>query len=139
MSDADKIKQLEGYIEGNTKRFSRREESASRHIASFKRRYADDPERVKELEDDYKQTLDVERKEMADANVGFKSQIDFIKKEALKERSIPRYDNACRHLSVAAVEENKRQGKSFCIRFAVKKPLRCGLSMNENINEFLLI
>ena len=82
MSDADKIKQLEGYIEGNTKRFARRESDAARHIASVKKRYANDPSRVKELEDDYKQTLDVERKEMEDANAGFKRQIDFIKKSA---------------------------------------------------------
>lgn len=79
MSDADKVKQLEGYIEGNKKRFARREEDAARHIASFKRRYANDPSRVKELEDDYKQTLDVERKEMEEANAGFQRQIDFIK------------------------------------------------------------
>lgn len=82
MSDADKIKQLEGYIEGNTKRFARRESDAARHIASFKKRYANDPSRVKELEDDYKQTLDVERKEMEEANAGFRRQIDFIKKSA---------------------------------------------------------
>jgi hypothetical protein len=79
MSDADKIKQLEGYIEGNKKRFSRRESDAARHIASFKKRYANDPGRVKELEDDYKETLDVERKEMEEANAGFRRQIDFIK------------------------------------------------------------
>jgi hypothetical protein len=82
MSDADKIKQLEGYIEGNTKRFARREKDAARHIASLKRRYSDQPDKVKEIEDDYKQTLDVERKEMEDANAGFKRQIDFIKKSA---------------------------------------------------------
>jgi hypothetical protein len=79
MSDTDKVKQLEGYIEGNKKRFTRREEDAARHIASFKRRYANDPGRVKELEDDYKETLDVERKEMEEANAGFRRQIDFIK------------------------------------------------------------
>jgi hypothetical protein len=39
-------------------------------------------DKVKELEDDYKETLDVERKEMEDANTGFKRQIDFIKKSA---------------------------------------------------------
>jgi hypothetical protein len=79
MSDADKIKQLEGYIEGNKKRFTRRESDAARHIASFKKRYANDPGRVKELEDEYKETLDVERKEMEEANAGFRRQIDFIK------------------------------------------------------------
>lgn len=82
MSDADKIKQLEGYIEGNKKRFARREQDAARHIASFKKRYANDPSRVKELEDDYKETLDVERKEMEESNAGFQRQIDFIRKSA---------------------------------------------------------
>lgn len=82
MSDTDKVKQLEGYIEGNTKRFARRESDAARHIASLKKRYADQPDKVKEIEDDYKETLVVERKEMEDANTGFKRQIDFIKKSS---------------------------------------------------------
>jgi hypothetical protein len=82
MSDADKIKQLEGYIEVIQKRFARRKKDAARHIASLKRKYSDQPDNVKEIEDDYKQTLDVERKEMEDANTGFKTQIDFIKKSA---------------------------------------------------------
>ena len=80
MSDADKIKQLEEYIEGNKKRFARRESDADRHIASFKRRYANDPDRVKELEADYASTLAVEKKEMEEANAGFQRQIDEIRK-----------------------------------------------------------
>ena len=80
MSDADKIKQLEGYIEGNKKRFARRESDADRHIASFKKRYANDPERVKELEDDYAATLKTEKVEMESANAGFQSQIDTLRK-----------------------------------------------------------
>jgi hypothetical protein len=80
MSDADKIKQLEGYIEGNKKRFARREESAKRHIESFSRRYANDPERVKELKDDYAATLSTEKAEMEAANAGFQSQIDALRK-----------------------------------------------------------
>lgn len=82
MSDSDKVKQLEGYIEGNKKRFARREADAARHIASFKKRYENDPSRVKELEDEYKQTLDVERKEMEEANAGFQRQIDALKKSS---------------------------------------------------------
>ena len=80
MSDADKIKQLEGYIEKNTKRFARRESDAARHVASFKKRYANDPERVKELEDDYASTLKTEKAEMESANAGFQSQIDALRK-----------------------------------------------------------
>ena len=82
MSDSDKIKQLEGYIEGNKNRFAKREADAARHIASFKRRYANDPDRVKELEEDYASTLAVEKKEMEQANAGFQSQIDALKKSS---------------------------------------------------------
>lgn len=82
MSDADKIKQLEGYIENNKQRFAKRESDAQRHIDSFKKRYSNDPERVKELEDSYKQTLSVEKKEMENANAGFQNQIDTIKKSS---------------------------------------------------------
>ena len=80
MSDADKIKQLEGYIEGNKNRFARRESDAERHIASFKKRYANDPSRVKELQDDYASTLAIEKKEMEEANAGFQRQIESIRK-----------------------------------------------------------
>ena len=82
MSDSDKIKQLEGYIEGNKNRFAKREADAARHIASFKRRYANDPDRVKELEEEYASTLAVEKKEMEVANAGFQSQIDALKKSS---------------------------------------------------------
>ena len=82
MSDSDKVKQLEGYIEGNKTRFAKREADAARHIASFKKRYANDPGRVKELEDEYASTLAVEKKEMEEANAGFQRQIDAIKKSS---------------------------------------------------------
>ena len=82
MSDSDKVKQLEGYIEGNKTRFAKREADAARHIASFKRRYANDPDRVKELEQDYASTLAGEKKEMEEANAGFQRQIDAIKKSS---------------------------------------------------------
>ena len=82
MSDGDKIKQLEGYIESNKTRFAKREADAARHIASFKKRYANDPDRVKQLEEDYASTLAVEKKEMEQANAGFQSQIDALKKSS---------------------------------------------------------
>ncbi len=79
MSNDDKIKQLESYIERNKRRFATREANAKRHITSFKKRYPDQPEKVKEIEDDYKKTLSVERKEMLDNNVEFQKQIDTLK------------------------------------------------------------
>ena len=38
-----------------------------KNISSFKKRYANDPGRVKELEDEYASTLAVEKKEMEEA------------------------------------------------------------------------
>lgn len=46
-------------------------------------------------------------------------RLEFVKKEALREGAIPRYDNRCRQLSTLQVEEKKRQGSPFCIRFKV--------------------
>ena len=82
MSDEDKVKQLESNIEANKKRFAKRESDAAKHIASFEKRYSNDPERVKELKDEYAQTLAVEKKEMETANEGFQNQINIIKKSS---------------------------------------------------------
>lgn len=82
MSDSDKVKQLEGYIEGNKSMFAKREADAAKHIASFKKRYANDPDRVKQLEEEYASTLAREKKEMEAANAGFQTQIDAIKKSS---------------------------------------------------------
>jgi hypothetical protein len=82
MSNSDKIKQLESYIESNKARFAKREEDVAKHIASFKKRYSNDPSSAKQLEGEYKQTLDVERKEMENANDGFQRQISSIQKSS---------------------------------------------------------
>ena len=82
MSDTDKIKQLEGYIERNKNRFGMRRAGMMRHLASFKKAYPDDPDRIKQLEDEYAQTLAVEKKEMEIANEGFQSQINALKKSS---------------------------------------------------------
>jgi hypothetical protein len=78
MSNSDKIKQLESYIESNKARFAKREDDVAKHIASIK----NDPSRAKQLEGEYKQTLDVERKEMENANDGFQRQISSIQKSS---------------------------------------------------------
>ena len=83
MSDSDKIKQLEGYIEGNKKAFAKRQEAADRHVASLKRRYPDQPDKVKEIEDDYKEYMEKsERPAMEKANAEFQRQIDALKKSS---------------------------------------------------------
>ena len=83
MSDSDKIKQLEGYIAANKNAFAQRQAAADRHVASLKRRYPDQPEKVKEIEDDYKEYMEKsERPAMEAANAGFQSQIDALKKSS---------------------------------------------------------
>ena len=83
MSDSDKIKQLEGYIEGNKKAFAKRQEAADRHVASLKRRYPYQPDKVKEIEDDYKEYMEKsERPAMEKANAEFQRQIDALKKSS---------------------------------------------------------
>jgi hypothetical protein len=80
LSKEEKISQLETYIENNKKRFARREESAKRHIESFSKRYANDPDRVKELKDDYAASLKSEKAEMESANESHQKEIDALKK-----------------------------------------------------------
>jgi len=83
MSDSDKIKQLEGYIAANKNAFAQRQAAADRHVASLKRRYPDQPEKVKEIEDDYKEYMEKsERPAMEAANAEFQSQIDALKKSS---------------------------------------------------------
>ena len=79
LSKEEKIKQLEDHIERNKRRFARREESAKRHIEGFSKRYANDPERVKELKDDYDATLKSEKAEIEEVNKGFQNEIDALK------------------------------------------------------------
>jgi hypothetical protein len=81
-SPEDKIKELENHIESNKKRFAKRQADASRHIASFERRYKDDPERVKELKDAYKVTLDGDKNQMELANGEFQNQIGALRKSS---------------------------------------------------------
>ncbi|KAJ9594272.1 hypothetical protein L9F63_014277 [Diploptera punctata] len=44
-------------------------------------------------------------------------RLDLLRREALRSRQIPRYDNRCRHLSESEVKEKLEEGKPSCIRF----------------------
>lgn len=44
-------------------------------------------------------------------------RLELLRKEALKARQIPRYDNKCRHLSNSEIAERLEQGTPHCIRF----------------------
>lgn len=54
-------------------------------------------------------------------------RLEFVKKEAIREGAIPRYDNRCRQLSSSQVEEKKQHGMTSCIRFKVKKHYFCSV------------
>lgn len=47
-------------------------------------------------------------------------RLDLLRREALKARQVPRYDNRCRHLSEAEVGERLERGDDYCIRFKVQ-------------------
>ncbi|XP_014229583.1 probable glutamate--tRNA ligase, mitochondrial [Trichogramma pretiosum] len=44
-------------------------------------------------------------------------RLDMLRKNALKERQIPKYDNRCRHFSDQEVKERLKRGESYCVRF----------------------
>jgi len=46
-------------------------------------------------------------------------RLDLLRREALKNREIPRYDNRCRSLTDAQVQKNISTGMSYVIRFKV--------------------
>ncbi|XP_076246773.1 putative glutamate--tRNA ligase, mitochondrial isoform X2 [Calliopsis andreniformis] len=45
------------------------------------------------------------------------SRLDLLRKEALKCRQVPKYDNRCRHLTKDEVKEKLNKGQPYCIRF----------------------
>jgi hypothetical protein len=47
-------------------------------------------------------------------------RLDLLRREALRARQVPRYDNRCRHLSEAEVRERLERGDDYCIRFKVQ-------------------
>ncbi|XP_042889818.1 probable glutamate--tRNA ligase, mitochondrial [Penaeus japonicus] len=48
------------------------------------------------------------------------TRLDLIRKDALRRRETPKYDNRCRSLSFAKIEEFEKQGRPYCIRFKLE-------------------
>lgn len=44
-------------------------------------------------------------------------RLELLRKEALKNRQIPKYDNRCRHLTPGQIAEKIAKGDKYCIRF----------------------
>lgn len=45
------------------------------------------------------------------------NRLQLLRREAIKCRQVPKYDNRCRHLSNDEVKEQLSKGNSYCIRF----------------------
>ncbi|XP_067390381.1 nondiscriminating glutamyl-tRNA synthetase EARS2, mitochondrial isoform X1 [Emydura macquarii macquarii] len=48
-------------------------------------------------------------------------RLELLKKEALRNRHTPRYDNRCRHLSSERVAEKLSQGSDYVVRFRLRE------------------
>lgn len=46
-------------------------------------------------------------------------RLELIKKEALRTRQVPKYDNRCRHLTTENIKMRLKRGDKHCIRFKV--------------------
>lgn len=47
------------------------------------------------------------------------ARLDLLRKEALKAREMPKYDNKCRHLTTSEINNKLKNGETYCIRFKV--------------------
>jgi glutamyl-tRNA synthetase len=57
-------------------------------------------------------------------------RLDLLKKEAIKARQVPKYDNRCRDLTPKQIAEKMAKGDQHCIRFKLSD---CGESYNDLI------
>ncbi|XP_076381070.1 putative glutamate--tRNA ligase, mitochondrial [Megalopta genalis] len=53
------------------------------------------------------------------------SRLQLLRKEALKCRQVPKYDNRCRHLSSNEIKEKLDKGHPYCIRFKLSSTPEC--------------
>lgn len=54
-------------------------------------------------------------------------RLDILRKDALRRREVPKYDNRCRHLSNEEVHSNLEKGSPRCVRFKVNEFESCFL------------
>lgn len=59
-------------------------------------------------------------------------RLNLLKKDAIRRREVPKYDNRCRNLTKKEVEEKLQNGSSHCIRFKVNY----SILMNYNQNAY---
>ncbi|XP_044751194.1 probable glutamate--tRNA ligase, mitochondrial isoform X2 [Coccinella septempunctata] len=44
-------------------------------------------------------------------------RLDLLRREAIKNREVPKYDNKCRHLTTEEIKKNLEKGEKYCVRF----------------------
>ncbi|TDG48058.1 hypothetical protein AWZ03_005475 [Drosophila navojoa] len=67
-------------------------------------------------------------------------RLDLLRKDALRTRQVPRYDNKCRHLTPEQVQQQLDKGAPYCIRFKLtshEEPLQDLIygSVQHNVSE----
>lgn len=67
-------------------------------------------------------------------------RLDLLRKDALRRREVPKYDNYCRHLSTEEIQEKLAAQIPYCIRFKVgihlfKLFLKQIISLNCSLKE----
>ena len=48
-------------------------------------------------------------------------RLDLLRKEAVRARQVPRYDNKCRHLTDAEIKQHLSKQTPYCIRFKLEE------------------
>lgn len=67
-------------------------------------------------------------------------RLDLLRKDALRTRQVPRYDNKCRHLTPEQLQQHLDKGTPYCIRFKLtshEEPLQDLIygSVQHNVSE----
>ncbi|XP_030079639.1 probable glutamate--tRNA ligase, mitochondrial [Drosophila hydei] len=67
-------------------------------------------------------------------------RLDLLRKDALRTRQVPRYDNKCRHLTAEQLQQQLDKGTPYCIRFKLtshEEPLQDLIygSVQHNVSE----
>ncbi|KAL3282888.1 hypothetical protein HHI36_006046 [Cryptolaemus montrouzieri] len=52
-------------------------------------------------------------------------RLDLLRRQAVKNQEVPKYDNKCRHLSKEQISEKWKEGAQPCIRFKLSSDITC--------------
>lgn len=90
LTPEEEITANEGNIERNNKRLAQREKMFKINVETWKRKYANDPEKLKEVTDKAERDLDAYREDINNANKGIGARIEVLK----KQKTVPTADTS---------------------------------------------